>query len=100
MSEDRTARLPPGYTLDIVGDPCILILRNPDGAVVARFPRNVDPAEIKTSRRIRSLTKGLKTSLECLTKPSHEKLLLRLDQHSPLVKVGSHHPFNALLLPR
>jgi hypothetical protein len=63
VSEDRTARLPPGYTLDIVGDPCILILRNPDGAVVARFPRNVDPAEIKTSRRRRSLTKGLKTSL-------------------------------------
>jgi hypothetical protein len=27
--------------------------------------------------------------------PSQEKLLLRLDQHSPLVQVGSHHPFNA-----
>ena len=47
MSEDTTARLPPGYTLDIVGDPCIIILRNPDGAVVARFPRNVDLAEVR-----------------------------------------------------
>jgi hypothetical protein len=47
VSEDRTSRLPPGYTLDIVGDPCILILRNPDGAVVARFSHNVDPAEVR-----------------------------------------------------
>jgi hypothetical protein len=39
------------------------------------------------------------TSLECLTKPSQEKLLLRLDQHSPLVKAGGHHPFDAILLP-
>ena len=40
-------RLPPGYTLDLVGDPCIIILRNPDGAIVARFPRNVDANEVK-----------------------------------------------------
>ena len=46
MSEDTTARLPPGYTLDIVGDPCI-ILRNPEGAVVARFPRNVNTDEVR-----------------------------------------------------
>ena len=47
MSDDRSSRLPPGYTLDIVGDPCILILRNPDGAVVARFPRNVNTDEVR-----------------------------------------------------
>jgi hypothetical protein len=47
VSEDRTARLPPGYTLDIVGDPCIIILRKPDGALVARFPRNVDADEVR-----------------------------------------------------
>ena len=37
-------------------------------------------------------------SLERLTKPSQEKLLLRLDQRSPLVKAGWHHPFNAIVL--
>ena len=47
MSEDTTARLPPGYTLDLVGDPCIIILRNPAGALVARFPRNVDADEVR-----------------------------------------------------
>jgi hypothetical protein len=47
VSEDTTARLPPGYTLDIVGDPCIIILRNPDGALVARFPRNVNTDEVR-----------------------------------------------------
>jgi hypothetical protein len=33
-------------------------------------------------------------------KTSQEKLLLRLAQHSPLVKAGWHHPFDAILLPR
>ena len=40
-------RLPPGYTLDLVGDPCIIILRNPEGALVARFSRNVDANEVR-----------------------------------------------------
>jgi hypothetical protein len=47
MPDDETSRLPPGYRLDLVGDPCIIILRGPDGAVVARFSRNVDPEEIR-----------------------------------------------------
>jgi hypothetical protein len=47
MPEDKTSRLPPGYRLDLVGDPCIIILRGPDGAVVARFSRHVDPEEIR-----------------------------------------------------
>jgi hypothetical protein len=36
----------PGYALDLAGDPCI-ILRNPDGALVARFPHNIDPDELR-----------------------------------------------------
>jgi hypothetical protein len=44
---DETSHLPPGYSLDLVGDPCIIILRRPDGAVVARFSRNVNPKEIR-----------------------------------------------------
>ncbi len=45
----------PGYALDLAGDPCI-ILRNPEGALVARFPRNIDPDEVAvTSRRNRGV---------------------------------------------
>jgi hypothetical protein len=47
MPDEETSRLQPGYRLDLVGDPCIIILRGPDGAVVARFSRNVDPKEIR-----------------------------------------------------
>ena len=47
MPEEETSHLPPGYRLDLVGDPCIIILRGPDGAVVARFNREVDPEEIR-----------------------------------------------------
>jgi hypothetical protein len=41
------SRLPPGYALDVVSDPCLIILRGPDDAVVARFTRNVDPEEVR-----------------------------------------------------
>jgi hypothetical protein len=33
MPEDKTSRLPPGYRLDLVGDPCIIILRGPDAVL-------------------------------------------------------------------
>jgi hypothetical protein len=45
------SRLPPGYRLDLVGDPCVIILRAPDGRVVARFTRNVDPEEVRSAAR-------------------------------------------------
>ncbi len=47
MPNDKTLRLRPGYRLDLVGDTCIIILRGPDGAVVARFSRNGDLEEIR-----------------------------------------------------
>jgi hypothetical protein len=47
VRDDETSRLPPGYRLDLVGDPCVIILRGPDDTVVARFTRNVDPQEIR-----------------------------------------------------
>ena len=47
MPNDKTLRLRPGYRLDLVGDPCIIILRGPDGAMVARFSRNGDLEEIR-----------------------------------------------------
>jgi hypothetical protein len=43
----KPSRLPAGYRLDLIDDPCIIILRRPDGTVVARFTHNVDPEEIR-----------------------------------------------------
>jgi hypothetical protein len=45
--EQKTSWLPPGYRLDLIGDPCVIILRRPNGTVVARFTHNVDPEEIR-----------------------------------------------------
>jgi hypothetical protein len=39
--------LPPGYRLDLLGDPCVIVLRREDGTVVARFSHNVDPEEVR-----------------------------------------------------
>jgi hypothetical protein len=47
MPADETSRLPPGYRLDLVGDPCVIVLRREDGTVVARFSRNGDLEEIR-----------------------------------------------------
>jgi hypothetical protein len=58
MPADETSRLPPGYRLDVVGDPCVIVLRREDGTVVARFTHNVDPEEIRQTaeedRRLQS----------------------------------------------
>ena len=40
-------RLPPGYRLDLVSDPCVIVLLREDETVVARFTHNVDPQEIR-----------------------------------------------------
>ncbi len=44
---DNTSRLPPGYRLDLVGDPCVIALVREGGTVVACFTHNVDPEEIR-----------------------------------------------------
>ncbi len=58
MPDDETSRLPPGYRLDLVGDPCVIVLRREDATVVARFTHNADPEEIKRTaeedRRLQS----------------------------------------------
>ena len=43
----ETTRLPAGYVLDLVGDPCVIVLRRADGSVAARFTKHVDPEEIR-----------------------------------------------------
>jgi hypothetical protein len=47
MRDDETSRLPPGYSLDLVGDPCVIMLRRSDRTVVARFTHAADPEEIR-----------------------------------------------------
>jgi len=47
MSDDETSRLPPGYSLDLVGDPCAIILRRSDGTVVAYFSHAATPEQIR-----------------------------------------------------
>jgi hypothetical protein len=44
---DDTSNLPPGYRLDLVGDPCVIALVREDGTMVARFTHNVDPEEVR-----------------------------------------------------
>jgi hypothetical protein len=46
LHDDNLSKLLPGYYLDLVGDPCVIVLRR-EGEVVARFTRNVDPQEIR-----------------------------------------------------
>jgi len=43
----ETTRLPPGYRLDLAGDPCVITLRREDGTAVARFTHYADPEEIR-----------------------------------------------------
>ena len=47
VRDQDPSQLPPGYRLDLVGDPCVIVLRRDDGAAVARFTRNVGPEEIR-----------------------------------------------------
>ena len=45
--EGASTRLPAGYTLDLLGDPCVIVLRRADGTVAARFTKHVDPEQIR-----------------------------------------------------
>ena len=58
MREESPSNLPAGYTLDLVGDPCVIVLLRADGAVVARFTRNVDPREVRGAAEEDSAARG------------------------------------------
>jgi len=47
ISDDLTSGLPPSYHLDLLSDPCVIILRRPGETVVARFTPFADPKEIR-----------------------------------------------------
>jgi len=44
---DLTSGLPAGYHLDLLSDPCVVILRRPGETVVARFTPFADPKELR-----------------------------------------------------
>ena len=45
--QDKPLELPPGYVLDVVSDPNVLVLRRLDGSSVAAFSaRSADPTEV------------------------------------------------------
>jgi hypothetical protein len=58
VREENPSNLPAGYTLDLVGDPCVIVLMRADGTVVARFTRNVDPREVRRAAEEDSAAKG------------------------------------------
>ncbi len=46
--QDVPLELPPGYVLDVISDPNVLILRRLDGSSVAAFSaRSADPTEVR-----------------------------------------------------
>ena len=47
MSDQNPSNLPTGYSLDLVGDPDVIVLRREDDSIVARFLPSVDPQEIR-----------------------------------------------------
>ena len=47
IPDDLTSGLPEGYHLDLLSDPCVIILRRPEQTVVARFTPFADPKEIR-----------------------------------------------------
>ena len=44
---NESTRLPPGYRLDLIDDPCVIVLRREDGTKVARFTHYANPEEIR-----------------------------------------------------
>ena len=63
MHDETIPKLPEGYTLDLVGDPCVIVLRRGGGAVVARFTRKVDPQEIRRTAEEDSAENGRGASI-------------------------------------
>ena len=47
MREETSSNLPLGYTLDLVGDLCIIALRRDGEVIVTRFTHSVDPEEMR-----------------------------------------------------
>jgi hypothetical protein len=51
--QDKPLELPPGYVLDVVSDPNVLMLRRLDGSSVAVFSaRGADPTEIRKAAEV------------------------------------------------
>jgi hypothetical protein len=58
MRDDQTSWLPPGYSLDLVDDPDVIILRRSDGTIVARFTHAADTEEIRRAAQEDARVRG------------------------------------------
>jgi len=47
VSDQNPSNLPAGYSLDLVGDPDVIVLRREDGSIVARFTHASNLQEIR-----------------------------------------------------
>jgi hypothetical protein len=47
MHDDLNSGLPADYHLDLLSDPCVIIVRRPAETIVARFTPFADPKEIR-----------------------------------------------------
>jgi hypothetical protein len=58
VRDESPSKLPAGYTIDLAGDPCVIVLRREGGAVVALFTRKVDSQEIRRTAEEDSAENG------------------------------------------
>jgi hypothetical protein len=56
--DEKTSWLPPSYSLDLVADPDVIILRRSDGTVVARFTHTADTEQIRRAARQDARVRG------------------------------------------
>jgi hypothetical protein len=47
LGDKNLSNLPAGYSLDLVGDPDVIVLRREDDSIVARFTHSVSALEIR-----------------------------------------------------
>jgi hypothetical protein len=66
VRDENPSNLPNGYTLDLAGDPCVIVLLREDETVVARFTRNVDPQEVRRAAEEDSAAGGHSLSVSSL----------------------------------
>ena len=76
MSDDLTSGLPPSYHLDLLSDPCVIILRRPGETVVARFTPFTDPKEIRRVAEEELPPLGLYQRMRCSSSIARTQLLL------------------------
>ena len=107
MREEGDSVLPPGYRLDLVGDPCVVVLRREDGTVVARFTDRAVPEEVRRAADEDRRYRPYETQDHGFSTLGHQRLFgkrnnaaqtLHLGASRPL-KMGQRPPFRRVVEP-